>query len=266
MHKAKKSQKYYIPHKSKHMEKIVDSFLSLKRGKVLDIPSGNLWLTKILIDNGFDCVADDICYINITEEMERFDIEYNSSNLDKALPYEKESFDYVICFAGLEHIANPYVAVKEFGRVLKKSGKLFVIIPNTLNFTSRLRFLINGSFSAFPHIMDTNEDYRHLHINPIFISQFNYVCSEIGLEIIQVRSFDAIKLFYRIITFLFLPLLFPIQRYFNRKFKNTHIKKVLNSKNVLLDKSFFLVIEKKMIKPDKKCIGDFGKYPSIGID
>jgi len=267
----KKKLKYDIPHTSaSELENIIDYILTMKKGKALDIPSGNLWLTKILANNQFDCTADDICYQEITEEMRKLmrklNIKYNSSNLDEKLPYEDDSFDYVICFSGLEHIANQYVAIKEFRRILKKTGKIFITVPNTSCITSRLRYLLNGEFSAFSHISYLDNEYRHLHITPLFISLFNYVCSEIGLEMNLVKPFGKLSFWHRVITFVFIPFLIIIQRHFNRKHKNTMLTNLLNSRELLLNRSLFIVLKKKEFTRDKICIGDYGKYQSIGLD
>jgi len=40
------------------------------------------------------------------------------------LPFREKTFDWVICTEVLEHLKNPYSAVKEFRRVLKEGGKL----------------------------------------------------------------------------------------------------------------------------------------------
>lgn len=260
----KGNKKYYIPH-SPEYEKFVNYILSQKKGKVLDIPSGNLWLTKILIDNQFDCIADDICYKDITEEMKKLNIKYNSSNLNDKLPYDYESFDYIICFEGLEHIANPYVAMKEFHRLLKKKGKAFITIPNTLSITSRIRYLFTGEMSAFPNILEVNKAYKHLHIHQLFISQFNYIISEIGLEINLIEPFGRIRILHLIITSIFIPILVMIQRLKNKKHEVSMVKKILNSRSLLLNKGLFFALRKKEYINDKHCIGDYGKYPSIGI-
>jgi len=46
-----------------------------------------------------------------------------------ALPFKSESFDAVLCFMVLEHIAEPLKLLKEFYRILKSSGKLFLSTP-----------------------------------------------------------------------------------------------------------------------------------------
>lgn len=44
---------------------------------------------------------------------------------------EKESFDGVLCCHVLEHLKNPYEAIEEFYRILKKGGKLIIVLPHS---------------------------------------------------------------------------------------------------------------------------------------
>jgi ubiquinone/menaquinone biosynthesis C-methylase UbiE len=48
-----------------------------------------------------------------------------------ALPYEDASFDVVVCFEVIEHVANPGGALDEFRRVLSPNGVLAVSSPNS---------------------------------------------------------------------------------------------------------------------------------------
>ena len=58
------------------------------------------------------------------------------------LPYRGNTFDYVISTTALHHFPNPFLAVKEMSRVLKKAGKLVIIDTNlflpALNYLARL--------------------------------------------------------------------------------------------------------------------------------
>lgn len=45
------------------------------------------------------------------------------------LPIKNESIDVVICTQTLEHVANPYILLKELYRALKPNGKLYLTAP-----------------------------------------------------------------------------------------------------------------------------------------
>lgn len=46
------------------------------------------------------------------------------------IPYSSESFEFLLSEHVLEHIANPIKALKEWIRVLKPGGKLFIFLPH----------------------------------------------------------------------------------------------------------------------------------------
>lgn len=54
------------------------------------------------------------------------------------IPMKKESVDYVVAFAFLEHIDNPEQIIKESVRILKKGGKAIYTLP-----TSRAKLILN---------------------------------------------------------------------------------------------------------------------------
>lgn len=47
-------------------------------------------------------------------------------DLNDGLPVKDKSFDFIICTQVLEHIKKPESAFKEFNRILKKGGKIFL--------------------------------------------------------------------------------------------------------------------------------------------
>lgn len=63
------------------------------------------------------------------EECKKRDI-LVESNIKKI---KDESFDGILCVHVLEHLKNPYKAILEFSRVLKKSGNLVIVLPYSKN-------------------------------------------------------------------------------------------------------------------------------------
>ncbi len=124
-------------------EKIVTYLQDEERGKVLDIPSGTGALSVKLKESGFECYCCDINPENFGAQ----GVEFKKGDLSAVLPFDTDCFDYITCTDGLEHLENPHNAIREFGRILKKGGKLFISIPNYLNIERRLKFLITGSFT-----------------------------------------------------------------------------------------------------------------------
>ena len=62
------------------------------------------------------------------------DSSWDYSSLDvvgdiHCLPFADNSFDAVISIVVFEHLKNPFKAMKELSRVLKKGGKIFIVFP-----------------------------------------------------------------------------------------------------------------------------------------
>lgn len=52
------------------------------------------------------------------------------ADLNKKIPFSKESYDTVTMFHVLEHLTNPQQALKEVKRVLKNKGRIVVVVPS----------------------------------------------------------------------------------------------------------------------------------------
>jgi len=64
----------------------------------------------------------------------RGDPSWDYSRLDirgllELLPLRQESVDLILCIVVLEHVPNPEEVLREFARVLKRGGALYLIVP-----------------------------------------------------------------------------------------------------------------------------------------
>jgi ubiquinone/menaquinone biosynthesis C-methylase UbiE len=125
---------------------IVHALSRGRKGFLLDAPAGTGSLALRLKKMGFSVSCFDI---NPSLFLVR-DIEIKRGDLSQSLPYPSGSFDFITCIEGLEHLENPFNAIREFHRILKPGGRLFLSLPNYLNIERRLRFLITGLFSKIP--------------------------------------------------------------------------------------------------------------------
>lgn len=67
----------------------------------------------------------------------------------------KRKYDYVVFGDVLEHLVNPWIALKEVSNLLKKDGSIIISLPNIGNLDI-IRALINGEFNyQSVGIMDT---------------------------------------------------------------------------------------------------------------
>lgn len=171
---------------------------SLPRGTLLDCPAGEGALAEGLLADGFDVRCCDLY-----PELFRLDgVEIKRGDMAGTLPYSSESFDYIICLEGLEHIDSPPQAFREFRRLLKPGGHLIISVPNILNIEERLKWLLFGYTSHFkPLSNQSTARIRHncagmdeiaVHANPIGYSELRYYLEKNGFAIQGVYR-DRVK-------------------------------------------------------------------------
>ena len=170
---------------------IIDWFSTQPRGKVLDAPAGYGHLSMKLKELGYEVICGEI-------EPEIFkvkDIECVFIDLNREIQAPDESFDYVCCVDGLEHMTDPYRAVEEFSRVLKPGGIGIFSIPNYSNIEKRFRYFIKGSLTK----PKTVEDYKKagsnlfkFHNSPLTITILDLI---FGINDLKIESIlrDKIK-------------------------------------------------------------------------
>lgn len=99
------------------IELIKDDDFSAK--KVLDDGCGTGWFGKMLQDRGVDVIGTDISD-TLLEEASKYIKVKKASAYD--LPFDEESFNYVISFMVIQVLENPDKALTEIYRILKPNG------------------------------------------------------------------------------------------------------------------------------------------------
>jgi ubiquinone/menaquinone biosynthesis C-methylase UbiE len=169
-------------------DKVIAMMDKESRGKVLDVPTGTGILADRLRKMGFEVSCCDInpSYFSVA------DLEMKIGDLNHSLPYPPESFDFVACIEGLEHLENPSNAIREFHRILKKGGKIFISIPNFLNIERRLRFLFTGNFSKIPLLENGRKisggDLSMAHLSPLGYSLLKFIIEYHGFRILRLEK------------------------------------------------------------------------------
>lgn len=181
-----------LAHQAIH-DTVVGILQDLPRGALLDVPAGEGALAARLIDAGFDVRCCDL----YPEIFQLDGVDIHRGDLDGDLPFSNQSFEYVTCLEGLEHIENPQQAMREFARVLKPAGHLIVSVPNILNVEERLKWLVYGYTSHFKPIsraaaerLQTEYDDRveiAAHVNPIGYSELRYILEKYGFEVLKLH-------------------------------------------------------------------------------
>jgi SAM-dependent methyltransferase len=161
------------------------------RGKVLDVPTGTGILADRLRKMGFEVSCCDInpSFFSVP------DLKIEIGDLNQSLPYPDDAFDYLVCLEGIEHTENPSNAIREFQRVLKKGGKIFLSTPNFLNIERRLHFLFTGTFSKIPSPEVIKNvwkgDLSMAHISPLGYPLLKFIMEWHGFRILRLEKDKA---------------------------------------------------------------------------
>ena len=96
-----------------------------------------------------------------------------------AIPEPNETFDAILCTEVFEHIPNPIIAIKEFSRLIKKSGVLILTAP----FCSMTHFAPYHYYSGFSrffyekHLIENGFEIKSIECNGNY---FDYVGQELS--------------------------------------------------------------------------------------
>ena len=169
-------------------DKVVEMMEKEPRGRVLDVPTGTGVLAGRLKGMGFEISCCDInaSYFSIP------DLSIDLGDLNQRLPYEDSTFDYVICLDGIEHTENPYNTIREFRRMLRKGGKLYLSIPNFLNIERRIRYLFTGGLSKIPTHETIqkvwNGDLSMAHLSPLGYPLLKFVLEHYEFRVLRLEK------------------------------------------------------------------------------
>lgn len=75
----------------------------------------------------------DIRYISMDMGVGDATVDYSSNEIKgdlRNIPLENNSIDRIICIQVLEHLPEPWIVLKEFNRVLKPGGIIFLSLPH----------------------------------------------------------------------------------------------------------------------------------------
>ena len=223
---------------------IVDALSRERKGFLLDAPAGTGALASRLKKMGFSVSC---CDINPSLFLVR-DIEIKWGDLSQSLSYPSGSFDFITCIEGLEHLENPFNAIREFYRILKPGGKLFLSLPNYLNIERRLRFLITGLFSKIPSPKRSGKDrfdnlWMH-HLTPLTYPLLKLMLEHWGFKVVTLEKDKEKKRMKWL-----LPVVWAIRLYCffwsNEAWEKYHLEDTLSPVLIMGGNTLILVAEKR---------------------
>lgn len=109
--------------------------------KYLDVGCGTGSLLLAGKNKFTELYGTDIANQRFIETEDLTNIHFKVSNINNGLAYEDCFFDAVTCVAVLEHLFDPYSAIREINRVLKDEGILILEVPNIAWLPHRLCLL-----------------------------------------------------------------------------------------------------------------------------
>jgi SAM-dependent methyltransferase len=154
--------------------------------KILDVPAGEGVFCAFLKDKGWEVHAADIDPGNFKLQ----DVAFTRVNLNQTLPFADASFDAVSCINGLHRLLFPEVAIREFFRILRPSGRLYINLNNYSSIWKRLRFLFTGSIDQMIEtqqcIQTIDDPEAHVRL-PLMYPRLSAMVDRTGFRVLDVR-------------------------------------------------------------------------------
>jgi len=181
--------------------KDIDNILESKdkNKKILEIGSFLGSVSIALKNIGYDVSAMDIPEFYNSKSLRSLyknnDIPFVGINLrGNKLPYDSNSFDVVIICEVIEHLSfNPLPVFQEINRILKKSGFIYIGMPNQAHFINRIKLLFGKSI-----FFETDYFFKQLDKNKNDITGLHwreYTMDE-TVEILETMEFEIIKKYF----------------------------------------------------------------------
>ncbi len=212
--------KYFFPSLVKERDNYIKRWiLSLPKGsKLLDAGAGIQRYKKFA--GHLYYTSQDFGEYSGGEEFLGNKVDYwPSENCDiicdiKNIPLEDETFDFILCSEVIEHLIDPYYALKELKRILKKNGKILITAPFRSLYHQSPFFYYSG-FSKFWFI----EKSKELNLELLSIVPSGNYIKDLASEIIRTTYFGPflLRYFIRLITLPYLLILYFIDKYLKVK-------------------------------------------------
>lgn len=109
-----------------------------------------------------------------------------------AIPEPDASFDAILCVEVFEHLPNPFLALAEFGRLLKPGGKLILTAPFCA-FTHFAPYFFHTGFSQYwyqTHLQKIGFEILELTPNGNFST---YLLQEVGRIPAMAKKYTTVK-------------------------------------------------------------------------
>lgn len=166
----------------------------------------------------------------------------------KGLPCQDESFDAVVITEAIEHLENPFQAMREINRVLKPGGCLLLTVPNYGHIEARLNYLWRGTLQkAIRFELEAPRSGKaHPHINAVTVMELKYLLMTAGFEVVHLDTCVPKKKIIFLAPLAALVYLFVHAFWSAQRRREYHIREQMR---VILGGSFLLVVSRKQLSP-----------------
>lgn len=140
---------YMKPHELNYLERLSKNIKNIKNKHFIEIGTGTGYMAFGLAKQGAKVVACDITFNNLVMLKgfaRKLGLESNFLFIccsADSLPFQDNSFDYLVINAVLEHIPDEKKAINEIRRTLKKGGGLMITVPLMYKFIFPLLLPLN---------------------------------------------------------------------------------------------------------------------------
>lgn len=158
-----------------------------KESQVLDLGCGDGNILSILTKElGVTALGVEINQENLNECI-NLGLNVIQQNIDEGLSnFSNKSFDVVIMSQTIQVLKEPKQALLEVTRIGKES---IVTIPNFGHWATRLNLLLSGRMPVTGALPNNWYDTENIHL--CTIKDFEVLCSECGIDILEKRFFNG---------------------------------------------------------------------------
>ena len=159
-----------------------------KESQVLDLGCGDGKILNILTKElGVTALGVEINQENLNECI-NLGLNVIQQNIDEGLSnFSNKSFDVVIMSQTIQVLKEPKQALLEVTRIGKES---IVTIPNFGHWATRLNLLLSGRMPITGALPNNWHDTENIHL--CTIKDFEVLCSECGIDILEKRFFNGL--------------------------------------------------------------------------
>jgi methionine biosynthesis protein MetW len=159
-----------------------------KDSQVLDLGCGNGKILNILTKElGVTALGVEINQDNLNECI-KSGLNVIQQNIDEGLSnFSDRSFDVVIMSQTIQVLKEPKQALLEVTRIGKET---IVTIPNFGHWATRVNLLLSGRMPITGALPNNWHDTENIHL--CTIKDFEVLCSECGIDILEKRFFNGL--------------------------------------------------------------------------